>query len=112
MTLCQKLQIQEGTTGRVESMQQSSATLKNQDVGIGLRKIVACSQPRLRPEVHACECARARAYNSGSLCAYVRTRNDNMAAYYTAKTWNSPSKGTKLLLYGKDHVRSKLRPFQ
>ena len=26
-----------------ESMQQSSATPKNQDVGIGLRKIVACS---------------------------------------------------------------------
>ena len=25
-------------------MQQSSATLKNRDVGIGLRKIVACSQ--------------------------------------------------------------------
>ena len=29
-------------------MQQSSATLKNQDVGIGLRKIVACTQPCLR----------------------------------------------------------------
>ena len=29
-------------------MQQSSATLKNQDVGIGLWKIVACSQPCLR----------------------------------------------------------------
>ena len=28
-----------------------------------------------------------------------------------AKTWISPSKGTKLLLYRKDHVRSKLRPF-
>ena len=28
---------------RSESMQQSSATPKNQDVGIGLRKIVACS---------------------------------------------------------------------
>ena len=41
-------------------------------------------------------------------------RNDNMAAYYkelAAKTWISPSKGTKLLLYRKDHVRSKLRPF-
>ena len=37
-----------------------------------------------------------------------------MAAYYTelaAKTWISPSKGTKLLLYRKAHVRSKLRPF-
>ena len=37
-----------------------------------------------------------------------------MAAYYkelAAKTWISPSKGTKLLLYRKDHVRSKLRPF-
>ena len=32
---------------RVESMQQSSATPKNQDVGRGLRKIVACSQPYL-----------------------------------------------------------------
>ena len=31
----------------VESMQQSSATPKNQDVGRGLRKIVACSQPYL-----------------------------------------------------------------
>ena len=28
-------------------MQQSSATLKNKDVGRGLRKIVACSQPYL-----------------------------------------------------------------
>ena len=28
-----------------------------------------------------------------------------------AKTWISPSKGTKLLLYRKDHVRSKLRLF-
>ena len=32
------------TTRRIESMQQSSATPKNQDVGKGLRKIVACSQ--------------------------------------------------------------------
>ena len=30
------------TTGMVESTQQSSATPKKQDVGIGLRKIVAC----------------------------------------------------------------------
>ena len=44
MTLCQKLWVQEGTARRSESMQQSSATLKNRDVGIGLRKIVACSQ--------------------------------------------------------------------
>ena len=28
-----------------------------------------------------------------------------------AKTWILPSKGTKLLLYRKDHARSKLRPF-
>ena len=35
---------QEGTMRRIESMQQSSATLKNQNVGIGLRKIVICSQ--------------------------------------------------------------------
>ena len=33
--------------GRVESMQQSSATPKNKDVGRGLRKIVAWSQPYL-----------------------------------------------------------------
>ena len=35
-----------------------------------------------------------------------------MAAYYkelAAKTWISPPKGTKLLLYRKDHVRSKLK---
>ena len=37
-------QVQEGTARRIESMQQSSATPKNQDVGRGLRKIVACSQ--------------------------------------------------------------------
>ena len=48
MTPCQKLYIQEGTAGRVECMQQSSAAFKNQDVGIGLRKIVACTQPCLR----------------------------------------------------------------
>ena len=35
------------TARRSESMQQSSATLKNKDVGRGLRKIVACSQPYL-----------------------------------------------------------------
>ena len=37
-----------------------------------------------------------------------------MAPYYmeiAAKTWILPSKGTKLLLYRKDHVCSKLRPF-
>ena len=45
MTLCQILyNIQEGTTGRVESMQQSSATPKK--VGLELRIIVAC-QPYL-----------------------------------------------------------------
>ena len=33
--------------GYVESMQQSSATTKNKDVGRALRKIVACSQPYL-----------------------------------------------------------------
>ena len=43
MTLYQKLWVQEGTARRSESMQQSSATPKNQDIGIGLRKIVACS---------------------------------------------------------------------
>ena len=44
----------------------------------------------------------------------IRNSNDNMAPYYTelaAKTWISSSKGTKLLLYRKDHVRLKLRPF-
>ena len=40
--------------------------------------------------------------------------NGKMALYYTeiaAKTWISLSKGTKLLLYRKDHARSKLRAF-
>ena len=40
--------------------------------------------------------------------------NGKMAVYYTkiaAKTWISLSKGTKLLLYRKDHARSKLRAF-
>ena len=31
--------------------------------------------------------------------------------YIVVKTWISPSKGTKLLLHRKNHVRSKLRPF-
>ena len=44
MTPCQKLLKQEGTARWIESMQQSSATPKNRDVGRGLRKIVACSQ--------------------------------------------------------------------
>ena len=44
MTPCQKLLKQEGTARRIESMQQSSATPKSQDVWRGLRKIVACSQ--------------------------------------------------------------------
>ena len=37
-----------------------------------------------------------------------------MVPYYTkitVKTWISPSKGMKLLLYRKDHVCSKSRPF-
>ena len=69
--------------------------------------------------------AHVHAYNSGStLSLYARTytyvvramgnSNDNMAAYYmelAAKTWILPSKGTKLLFYRKDHVRSKLRSF-
>ena len=40
--------------------------------------------------------------------------NGKMALYYTeitAKTWISLSKGTKLLLYRKDHARSILRAF-
>ena len=44
MTPGQKLLKKEGTVRRIESMQQSSATPKNQDVGIGLWKIVVCSQ--------------------------------------------------------------------
>ena len=44
VTPCQKLLKQESTARRIESMQQSSTTPKNQDVGRGLRKIVACSQ--------------------------------------------------------------------
>ena len=44
MTPCQKLLKQEGTARWIESMQQSSATPKNRDVGRGLRKIVARSQ--------------------------------------------------------------------
>ena len=46
MTPCQKLLKQEGTVRRIESMQQSSATPKNPDVGWprGLLKIDACSQ--------------------------------------------------------------------
>ena len=44
MTPWQNLLKQEGTVRRIESMQQSSATSKNQDVGRGLGKIVACSQ--------------------------------------------------------------------
>ena len=44
----------------------------------------------------------------------IGNSNDNMASYYTenaAKSWISHSKGTKLLLYRKDHAHSKLRPF-
>ena len=44
MTPCQKLLKQEGTARWIESMQQSSATPKNRDVGRGLWKIVGCSQ--------------------------------------------------------------------
>ena len=43
-----KMLKQESTVRRIESMQQSSATPKNQDVGRGLRKIVACSQSSLQ----------------------------------------------------------------
>ena len=43
MTPCQKLQIQEGTARRSESMQQSSATQSLHLSFWGLRKIVACS---------------------------------------------------------------------
>ena len=43
MTPCQKLQIQEGTARRSESIQQSSATTSLHLSFWGLRKIVACS---------------------------------------------------------------------
>ena len=48
MRPCQKLLKQEDTVRRIESMQRSSATPKNQDVERGLRKIVACSQSSLQ----------------------------------------------------------------
>ena len=47
MTPYQKLRYKKPLQGMVESMQQSYATPKNRDVGRGLRKIVACSQPYL-----------------------------------------------------------------
>ena len=47
ITPCQRLLKQEGTARRIESMQQSSDTPKNQDVRRGLQKIVACSQSSL-----------------------------------------------------------------
>ena len=52
MTPCQKLQIQEGTAGRVESMQQFSAT-QSLHLGFwGLRKNISCSKPL--PAVPSC----------------------------------------------------------
>ena len=78
---------------------------------------------------HACANSGAQAVFSlprkkrpGNEANYERDRdrarrtvaNDKMALYYTeiaAKTWISLSKGTKLLLYRKDHARSKLRAF-
>ena len=45
MTLCKKnCWNKKVLRGRIESMQQSPATLKNDDVGRGLPKIVVCSQ--------------------------------------------------------------------
>ena len=49
-----------------------------------------------------------------TLLRAIGSSNDKMALYYTeitAKTWISLSKGTQLLLYRKDHVRSILRAF-
>ena len=49
-----------------------------------------------------------------TLLRAIGSSNDKMALYYTeiaAKTWNSVSKGTQLLLYRKDHARSILRAF-
>ena len=70
---------------------------------------------RISRGIYTVSNAHAHPYNSGSLrTRSTCNRNDNMAAYdkeLAAKTWISPSKGTKLLLYRKDHVRSKLRPF-
>ena len=67
----------------------------------------------------------AHAYYARELTLDMRSRsrapyrgrhliNGKMALYYTeiaAKTWISLSKGTKPLLYRKDHARSKLRAF-
>ena len=55
MTPCQKLLKQEGTVRRIESIQQSSATPKNHDVGRGLRKIVVCSQSSSQCLLVSCE---------------------------------------------------------
>ena len=98
-------------------MQQSSATPSLHLDFWGLRKIVACS-----PSSSQCLLVSTVFGTVSSLhpisflmiFILVYIRAIDMAAYYTelpAKTWVSPSKGTKLLLYRKDHVRSKLRPF-
>ena len=47
MTPYQKLLKQEGTVRWIESMQQSSTTPKNRDVGRGLQKIIGWSQSLL-----------------------------------------------------------------
>ena len=49
-----------------------------------------------------------------TLLRAIGSSNDKMALNYTeiaAKTWISLFKGTKLLLYRKDHARSILRAF-
>ena len=59
-------------------------------------------------------CDRDRARRTGNPNRGRHLINGKMALYYTeiaAKTWISLSKGTKLLLYRKDHARSKLRAF-
>ena len=70
----------------------------------------------VRAKIMPLALALENSVSNGSCDVYtcIIMRNDKMALYYTeiaAKTWISLSKGTKPLLYRKDHARSKLSSF-
>ena len=77
-------------------MQQSSATPRNQDVGIGLRKIVACSHS----SSHACLLI--------STVFLARCHPYVLLHFYTCFT-NFLSRLSEMILRASVHVRTRMR---
>ena len=108
MTSCQNCRYKKPLQGMIESMQQSSATPKNRNVGRGLRKIVACSQPYLA--VASCIYSFWHGVIPTSYFYTCFTHFSLTVSISTNRGLPNPSqsrllKGTNCLFALKDHVR-------